>query len=192
MKRETSIRFRLTLWYASVLAAGLIVFAALIWISLRQALMHEVDQDLNSRAHGFELFLRNELAEVPVPPLKEELEEFCTALPSLSYLRLHSLDRSFAFSYPASSPGPGTGSSTSSSSSASDGRPNRWTRHARTPPTYRWHRQASLCPVCGSTLGVVRRGRAHARLRAWSCCADDRTAAIAQASGRSCARPGPA
>jgi two-component system, OmpR family, heavy metal sensor histidine kinase CusS len=108
VKRETSIRFRLTLWYASVLAAGLIVFAALIWISLRQTLMHEVDQQLDTRGHGFELFLRNELAEVPVPPLKEELEEFCTALPSLSYLRVRSLDRNFGFSYPASSPPPGT------------------------------------------------------------------------------------
>ncbi len=109
MKRETSIRFRLTLWYASVLAAGLIVFAGLIWISLRQTLMHEVDRELDTRAHGFELFLRNELAEVPVPPLEEELEEFCTALPSLSYLRVRSLDRNFAFSYPANSPAPGTG-----------------------------------------------------------------------------------
>jgi two-component system heavy metal sensor histidine kinase CusS len=108
VKRETSIRFRLTFWYGLVLAAGLIVFAALIWISLRQTLMHEVDQELATRAHSFELFLRNELAEVPLPPLKEELEEFSTALPSLSYLQLRKLDGKFAFSYPAESSLPQT------------------------------------------------------------------------------------
>jgi two-component system heavy metal sensor histidine kinase CusS len=106
MKGETSIRFRLTVWYASVLAAGLIVFAGLIWISLRQTLMHEVDQELASRASNFELFLKNELAEVPAVPLKEEIEEFCTALPPLSYLQLRGLDRNLAFSYPGNAPAP--------------------------------------------------------------------------------------
>jgi two-component system, OmpR family, heavy metal sensor histidine kinase CusS len=107
VKRETSIRFRLSVWYALVLAAGLIVFAGLIWISLRHTLMHEVDQELASRASNFELFLKNELAEVPPVTLKEEIEEFCRALPPLSYLQLRSLDAKFAFSYPANSPTPG-------------------------------------------------------------------------------------
>jgi two-component system, OmpR family, heavy metal sensor histidine kinase CusS len=103
MRRETSIRFRLTVWYASVLAAGLIVFAGLIWISLRQTLTHEIDQELGNRAHSFELFLKDELAEVPAPTLKEELQEFCRALPSLSYLQVRSLNSDFTFSYPENS-----------------------------------------------------------------------------------------
>jgi two-component system heavy metal sensor histidine kinase CusS len=106
VKRETSIRFRLTLWYASVLAAGLVIFAGLIWISLRHNLMHEEDQELANRANSFELFLKNELAEVPAPPLKEEIEEFCRALPPLSYLQVRSLENDFAFSYPEKSPAP--------------------------------------------------------------------------------------
>jgi two-component system, OmpR family, heavy metal sensor histidine kinase CusS len=106
MKRENSIRFRLTVWYALVLAAGLIVFAGLIWISLRQTLMHEVDQDLASRASNFELFLKNELAEVPAVPLEEEIEEFCRALPPSSYLQVRGLDGNLAFSYPANAPTP--------------------------------------------------------------------------------------
>jgi two-component system, OmpR family, heavy metal sensor histidine kinase CusS len=103
VKREASIRFRLTVWYGSVVAAGLIVFAALIWILLRQTLMHEIDRELEDRAHSFEAFLKSELAEVPAPPLKEELEEFCTALPTSSYVRLRRLDSNFVFSYPRSS-----------------------------------------------------------------------------------------
>lgn len=104
MRRKTSIRFRLTVWYALVLAAGLIVFASLIWISLRHTLMREVDRELASRASSFELFLKNELAEVPAVMLKEEIDEFCRALPSLSYLQVRNLDTDFAFSYPANSP----------------------------------------------------------------------------------------
>lgn len=106
MKRETSIRFRLTVWYASVLTAGLIVFAGLVWISLRQTLMNEVDRELASRASSFELFLKGELVEAPAPSLKEEIEEFCKALPSLSYLQVRSLESDFAFSYPEDSPAP--------------------------------------------------------------------------------------
>ncbi len=106
MKRARSIRFRLTIWYALVLAAGLILFAGLIWISLRHTLLHEVDQQLASQASGFEVFLKNELAEVPAPPLREEIAEFCGALPRLSYLRVRSFDEKFAFSYPANSPVP--------------------------------------------------------------------------------------
>jgi two-component system, OmpR family, heavy metal sensor histidine kinase CusS len=106
MRREISIRFRLTVWYALVLAGGLIVFAGLIWISLRHTLMHEVDQELGNRAYSFELFLKSEMAEVPAPPLKEEIEEFCTALPPLSYLQVRSLESNFAFSYPENSQAP--------------------------------------------------------------------------------------
>jgi heavy metal sensor kinase len=69
--------------------------------------MREVDQDLASRASSFEIFLKNELAEVPVVTLKEEIEEFCRALPPLSYLQVRSLDGHFAFSYPANSATPG-------------------------------------------------------------------------------------
>ncbi len=103
MRRTTSIRFRLTAWYAAVLAAGLILFSVLLWIALRHTLLGEVDQQLANRANGFELFFKSELAEVPAPPLKEELEEFCGALPPLSYLQVRGLDQHFAFSYPANS-----------------------------------------------------------------------------------------
>lgn len=106
MKREVSIRFRLTVWYATVLAAGLIVFAALIWLSLRQILMSELDESLASRAHNLELFLRSELAEKPPPPLKDEVDEFCQAFPLGTYLRVLQKHGDFAFSYPHAVPLP--------------------------------------------------------------------------------------
>ena len=51
-----SLRFRLTVWYAVVLAAGLSLFSGLIWLSLRHRLMQEIDQDLEGRATRFEQY----------------------------------------------------------------------------------------------------------------------------------------
>ncbi|MBV9304373.1 MAG: HAMP domain-containing protein [Acidobacteriaceae bacterium] len=105
--REISIRLRLTAWYALVLAAGLFLLAALIWISLRHTLIREVDEGLASRARSFELFLNHELTEGPATTLKEELEEFCKGLPDSSFLRLRSVDGDFTFSYPVNPPSTG-------------------------------------------------------------------------------------
>ena len=49
-----SIRFRMTVWYATVLTAGLGLFGGLIWLSLRSRLIGEVDRDLEGRAGRFE------------------------------------------------------------------------------------------------------------------------------------------
>jgi len=97
--RARSLRFRLTAWYAAVLAAALALFAALLWFGLRQRLMHDLDQDLAGRADRFERYFTAESAHFSGPTLKDELQEFCQALPPESYLRLRS-DRGFAFDYP--------------------------------------------------------------------------------------------
>ena len=55
-----SIRFRLTVWYAVILAAGLSLFSGLIWLSLRHRLMEEIDQDLEGRASRFERYFASE------------------------------------------------------------------------------------------------------------------------------------
>jgi hypothetical protein len=52
--RRRSIRFRLTVWYAAILTAGLALFGGLIWLSLRHRLIGEVDRDLEGRASRFE------------------------------------------------------------------------------------------------------------------------------------------
>ena len=51
--RARSIRFRLTLWYATVLTAALALFGGLIWFSLRHRLISEIDRDLDGRAARF-------------------------------------------------------------------------------------------------------------------------------------------
>src|ERR1700681_281212 len=94
-----SIRFRLTVWYAVVLAAGLSLFSTLIWLSLRHRLMEEIDQDLAGRASRFERYFVSESAHAAGEQLRDELEEFCQALPPSSYVELHGA-KGFTFHYP--------------------------------------------------------------------------------------------
>ena len=86
--RRRSLRFRLTVWYAVVLAAALSLFSGLIWLSLRQRLMQELDQDLEGRASRFERYFAGESAHAGGDQLRDELEEFCQALPPSSYVEL--------------------------------------------------------------------------------------------------------
>lgn len=93
-----SIRFRLTVWYAVVLAGGLSLFSVLIWLSMRHRLMDEIDQDLQGRATRLERYFATESAEVADEQLRDELDEFCQALPASSFVELRSDD--FFFRYP--------------------------------------------------------------------------------------------
>ena len=78
-----SIRFRLTAWYAAILTAGLALFGGLIWLTLRNRLLDETDEDLAGRASRFEKYFKAEAAE------PAELNEFCQALPPQSYIYVH-------------------------------------------------------------------------------------------------------
>jgi len=97
--RKRSIRFRLTVWYAVILAAGLSLFSALIWLSLRHRLMEEIDQDLAGRASRFERYFDGESAHAADDQLRDELEEFCQAFPPSSYVEVRGAN-GFAFHYP--------------------------------------------------------------------------------------------
>lgn len=99
MRKERSVRFRLTVWYALILAAGLGLFSALIWFSLRQELLHEVDRDLSDHASRFQSYVMRESGEVPPENLKDEMEEFCQGLQSADYLRLRGAN-GFEFHFP--------------------------------------------------------------------------------------------
>jgi two-component system heavy metal sensor histidine kinase CusS len=101
--RERSIRFRLTAWYALVLLAALGLFSGLLWLSLRQRLVSEVDRDLADRAARFQTYIAKEAAEIPQVDLVDELEEFCQALPPSAYLQLDGA-RGFEFHYPKRAP----------------------------------------------------------------------------------------
>jgi signal transduction histidine kinase len=83
-----SIRFRLTVWYALILSAALCVFSGLIWTMMEQRLLRDIRRGLDDEAGRFEIFVQREVAEVPAVNLNDEIEEFCHALPSSSYLKL--------------------------------------------------------------------------------------------------------
>ncbi len=93
-----SIRFRLTVWYAVVLTAGLALFGVLLWVSLRHQLLADIDEELDGRASRFESYFRKE-SDQRVPHLRAELEEFCQALPPTSYVILRG-SNGFNFAYP--------------------------------------------------------------------------------------------
>jgi heavy metal sensor kinase len=101
--RTRSIRFRLTVWYAAALTLGLGLFSGLIWLSLRQRLVSELDRDLAGRSARFEQYLRGESREVQGDQLRDELDEFCQALPPASYVDLRG-SGGFQFHYPLSAP----------------------------------------------------------------------------------------
>jgi signal transduction histidine kinase len=96
-----SIRFRLTLWYAAALTLGLGLFSGLIWLSLRQRLIAELDRDLAGRSARFEQYFRGESLEAQGDQLRDELDEFCQALPPTSYIDLRG-SGGFQFHYPPS------------------------------------------------------------------------------------------
>jgi heavy metal sensor kinase len=97
-----SIRFRLTVWYALILSAALCVFSGLIWTMMEQRLLRDIRRGLDEEAGRFEVFVQREVAEVPAVNLDAEIEEFCHALPSSSYLELRPTDGGQPFLYRAS------------------------------------------------------------------------------------------
>jgi two-component system, OmpR family, heavy metal sensor histidine kinase CusS len=101
MMGSHSIRFRLTVWYVAALTLGLGLFSGLIWLSLRQRLVSELDRDLAARSAQFEQYFRGESLEVGGDQLRDELDEFCQALPPASYVDLRG-SSGFQFQYPAS------------------------------------------------------------------------------------------
>src|SRR5580658_8506228 len=88
MVNSRSIRFRLTVWYALILSAALCVFSGLIWLMMAQRLERDIRRGLAEEATRFEDFVQKEAAEIPPVDLKDEIEEFCHALPASSYLEL--------------------------------------------------------------------------------------------------------
>jgi len=75
-----SVRWRLTLWYAAVMAAALLAFAGWMWWSVRQYLAVSADTRIASRLQGLRTAIETE-ADESVNALKEELHEFAVEMP---------------------------------------------------------------------------------------------------------------
>jgi heavy metal sensor kinase len=107
--QRRSIRFRLTVWYAAVLCGALALFGVLLWFSMHARLIREVDENLDGGADRFQSYFRTELAENQSEgQLRDELNEFCQALPASSYVLVRG-SSGFVFHYPADKPRPGPG-----------------------------------------------------------------------------------
>jgi len=99
--RIRSIGFRLTLWYALILAVSLGLFGVMIQWSLQSRLAEEANEQVQERAEAFTRFVVTEAAEFPPVQLDDEIFEFCQALPVSSWLELKRADGSLRFRYPA-------------------------------------------------------------------------------------------
>jgi two-component system heavy metal sensor histidine kinase CusS len=104
--RTRSLRFRLTVWYAAVLTAGLGLFGSLLWVSMRHELLSDLDRELEGRAKRFESYYRNE--SVTARHINNELEEFSQGLPPGAFIDLHG-PREIAFRFPQGPPEPTVG-----------------------------------------------------------------------------------
>src|SRR5271163_2543445 len=98
MMKTRSIGFRLTIWYAAALSAGFALFGALIWFSLRLQMIAEIDHGLDGSASRFISYFTSESAEGG-NGLRDELNEFCQALPAGHYVVLQG-ENGFSFRYP--------------------------------------------------------------------------------------------
>ena len=76
-----SIGVRLTLWYSSVLALGLALFASAIWIATEHSFLASVDESLTERARGVATVINTEFDPKAPQQLQEELNEYAVATP---------------------------------------------------------------------------------------------------------------
>jgi two-component system heavy metal sensor histidine kinase CusS len=106
--KPRSIRWRLTFWYAGALAAALVLFGVLIQALLERRLISEIEEDLADRSARFESYFLHESAEKAPAQLKDELEEFCAALPPRSYVQLRAVAGIVVFRYGAPGAQPGS------------------------------------------------------------------------------------
>ncbi|MCW5979703.1 MAG: HAMP domain-containing protein [Bryobacteraceae bacterium] len=73
--KTKSIRTRLTLWYFAVLALALVLFAAGMWLAMRNSLYHAVDDTLRDRVVGIAHFIEQQGESLPLEALRLEFRE---------------------------------------------------------------------------------------------------------------------
>ncbi len=84
-----SIRLRLTIWYAAVLLAGLVVFGAVLWLGLKHRLLAEVDAQLDQEIDGMRTVLVVEGSAMTRQQMQKELAEFAREIRDGAFIQLH-------------------------------------------------------------------------------------------------------
>src|SRR5437016_8083932 len=88
MMARTSIRLRLTAWYAAVLLLGLSLFGGTLWLMLDHHFMAGVDARLAQRVQGLRTVLELESRDKDPAQLQVELAEFAREVPDGSLMQL--------------------------------------------------------------------------------------------------------
>jgi two-component system, OmpR family, heavy metal sensor histidine kinase CusS len=100
MKWRRSIHFQLTLWYAAVLAIGMLAFGAGTWCMLRGNLLENQKGDADHRLSALAAFLSQEIRGSDLAAIREEAREYSTGLPDGHGLRVWSRDGTLLFEKP--------------------------------------------------------------------------------------------
>jgi len=96
-----SIRFRLTAWYAVILAATFMVVGGGVWWAIRDSIHDTIDKDLRSRLQAMRDYLRRQVADPDSGPLAEELAEQAALAPSGTRFRIAGADGRWIYQSPA-------------------------------------------------------------------------------------------
>jgi heavy metal sensor kinase len=83
-----SIRFRLTAWYAAIVAVVFAVAAIGTWLALRASIHETADKDLRARLKFVRTFLEEQKLEPGAGPLTDELGELEAAAPAGTNIRI--------------------------------------------------------------------------------------------------------
>ncbi len=78
--RSFPIRTRLAVWYAVILAAGLVLFSCTVWLALRHTLFADLSATLVDHSRGLDKYLRIEDPD-RLPGLAHEIDEYSQSLP---------------------------------------------------------------------------------------------------------------
>jgi heavy metal sensor kinase len=95
-----SIRFRLTAWYAAILAVTLAVAGLGVWLAIRNSIHETVDKDLRARLQAMREFLRRELAEGEGSGAVDELIEDSALSPVGMRFRIAKADGEWLYQAP--------------------------------------------------------------------------------------------
>jgi len=95
MNRHGSIRFRLTAWYAAILAVTFAAVGIGVWVAMRESVYETVDRDLRSRLQAMREFLQAQSTDIA-----EELAENAALAPAGTRFRLADVSGRWVFQSP--------------------------------------------------------------------------------------------